>query len=196
MKIVAIGCAPTSIGFAYRLQELKAQGVDEAADMELLVLEQNATPGGLSCTVKDEKGYLWDMGGHITFSHNFPYYEKATREAVDEWNTLQRNCLVDMNNLYGEKGIHLVPYPAQFAVPLFPEAVKKRSSIWVGTRVAKLPQEKLEELCAMDDNALKSADFGWGPNAQFNFPKYGGTGAVWKNLCEKLPSEWFQYNSK
>ncbi|KAL3099206.1 hypothetical protein niasHS_000814 [Heterodera schachtii] len=249
MKIVAIGCAPTSIGFAYRLQQLKADGIEEAADIELLVLEQNPTPGGLSCTVTDEKGFLWDMGGHITFSHNFPYYENATHEAVDEWNTLQRNCLVDMNHLYGEKGIHLVPYPAQFAVPLFPDAVKKQclkelkqryenkeiksppenfeewvlhhfgpqildvffnpyskkvwtvkpskmSPIWVGTRVAKLPQEKLEELCSMDANVLKNADFGWGPNAQFNFPKYGGTGAVWKNMTEKLPSEWFKYNSK
>lgn len=61
------------------------------------------------------------MGGHITFSHNFPYYEKATRWAVDEWNQLQRNCLVDMNYLFGKDGIHLVPYPAQFAVPLFPK---------------------------------------------------------------------------
>jgi hypothetical protein len=65
------------------------------------------------------------MGGHITFNHNFPYYENATRWAVEEWNSLQRNCLVDMNYLYGEKGIHLVPYPAQFAVPLFPDDVKQ-----------------------------------------------------------------------
>lgn len=86
---------------------------------------QEAYPGGLSCTITDEKGFLWDMGGHITFSHNFPYYEKATREAVEEWNTLQRNCLVDMNYLYDKKGIELVPYPAQFAVPLFPDKVKK-----------------------------------------------------------------------
>jgi hypothetical protein len=44
------------------------------------------------------------MGGHITFSHNFPAYERATRESVDEWNSLLRNCMVDMNYLYGEKG--------------------------------------------------------------------------------------------
>ena len=33
--------------------------------------------------------------------------------------------MVDMNYLFDTKGVHLVPYPAQFAVPLFPEAVKK-----------------------------------------------------------------------
>lgn len=28
------------------------------------------------------------------------------------------------------------------------------SSLWVGTRVAKLPQEKLESLCAMNTDEL------------------------------------------
>ena len=156
---------------------------------------------------------------------------------------------MDVNYLFEEeKGIHLVPYPAQFAVPLFPDACKRRcmedlkeryenqptgfpdnfeewilmhfgpeilsaffkpytmkvwtvdpvemSPGWVGTRVAKLPQEKLEELCDMDADELKKTDFGWGPNASFSFPKYGGTGAVWSQMAEKLPSEWFQYNSQ
>lgn len=74
----------------------------------------------------DAKGFLWDMGGHITFNHNYPYYEKATQWAVDDWNKLARNCMVDMNYLYDKKGIHLVPYPAQFAVPLFPDEVKNK----------------------------------------------------------------------
>ncbi|KAI1733110.1 flavin containing amine oxidoreductase domain-containing protein [Ditylenchus destructor] len=248
MKIVAIGAAPTTLGVAYRLNELKQTNPEAAADVELLILEQESVPGGLSCTVTDEKGFLWDMGGHITFSHNFPYYEKATRWAVDDWNDLNRNCLVDMNYLFDKKGIHLVPYPAQFAVPLFPENIKKEclkdlkeryentnqvypenfedwimahfgptildiffkpytrkvwtveplkmSPNWVGSRVAKLPQEKLESLCAMDNEELSKADFGWGPNATFSFPTYGGTGAVWKHMAEKLPQNWFRYNSQ
>ncbi|KAI6239659.1 Amino-oxidase domain-containing protein [Aphelenchoides fujianensis] len=231
-RIVAIGAAPTSLGFAYRLHELQQEGSKEANDVELI----EAVPGGLSCTVTDEAGFLWDMGGHITFSHNFPYYEKATRWAVDEWNSLQRNCLVDMNYLFDKRGIHLVPYPAQFAERYesppqntpenFEEWIlnhfgptildcffkpytrkvwtvdtAKMSPNWVGTRVAKLPQEKLESLCAMDPEELEAtsvqkADFGWGPNASFSFPKYGGTGAVWKQMAGKLPQKWFRYESR
>ncbi|CAJ0920873.1 unnamed protein product, partial [Mesorhabditis belari] len=247
-RIVTIGAAPTALGAAFRLNDLKNQGVKEAEDVEILCLEQESFAGGLSCTVEDDKGFLWDMGGHITFNHNFPYYEAATKWAVDEWNNLTRNCQVDMNYLYGEKGIHLVPYPAQFAVPLFPDSVKegclkdlkeryekepegtpenfeewvmkhfgptildtffrpytkkvwtvdpvKMSPNWVGTRVAKLPQEKLEELCAMNQDELAKADFGWGPNSVFTFPKYGGTGNVWNSMCKKLPENWFKFNSK
>lgn len=73
--------------------------------------------------------FLIILGGHITFSHNFPYYERATRWAVSEWNSLQRNCLVDMNYLYNTDGIKLVPYPAQFAVPLFPDEIKSKCLI-------------------------------------------------------------------
>uniref|UniRef100_A0AC35GAR3 Amine oxidase domain-containing protein n=1 Tax=Panagrolaimus sp. PS1159 TaxID=55785 RepID=A0AC35GAR3_9BILA len=248
MKIVVIGTAPTALGFAYRLNELKKKNFVEVKNVELIMLEQESFAGGLSCTAVDENGFLWDMGVHITFSQNFPYYDKAIREAVQELNSLQRNCSVDMNCMFGENGIHLVPYPAQFAVPLFPEKDKqnclaelkeryenksdvrpvtfedwvlknfgptihdsffkpymrkiwtietsKMTPVWVGSRVAKLPQEKLESLCAMNKEDLVKADFGWGPNAYFTYPKYGGIGAVWRQIAEKLPKNWFKYNSK
>lgn len=51
MKIVAIGCAPTTLGLAYRLAELKKEGGEGADQVELLVLEQAAEAGGLSGTV-------------------------------------------------------------------------------------------------------------------------------------------------
>ncbi|VDO14761.1 unnamed protein product [Haemonchus placei] len=72
----------------------------------------------------------------------------------------------------------------------------KMSPNWVGTRVAKLPQEKLEELCAMSQEELSTADFGWGPNSCFTFPKYGGTGNVWNSMAKKLPENWFKYSTK
>uniref|UniRef100_A0A915MUH0 Amino_oxidase domain-containing protein n=1 Tax=Meloidogyne javanica TaxID=6303 RepID=A0A915MUH0_MELJA len=165
MRIVCIGCAPTTLGFAYRLNEIIKEGIEDVDDIELIVLEKEMKPGGLSGTIRDEHGFLWDMGGHITFSHNFPYYEKATKEAVKEWNNLERNCMVDLNYLYGESGINLVPYPAQFAVPLFPEETKRKC---------------LSELKQRYED----------------FPKYGGTGAVWEKMEQMLPSKWFKYGTK
>ena len=40
MKIVTIGAAPTALGLAYRLNELKNENAEEAKDVELLMLEQ------------------------------------------------------------------------------------------------------------------------------------------------------------
>lgn len=40
MKIIAIGAAPTTLGFAYRLNELKQSNPKETAEFELLILEQ------------------------------------------------------------------------------------------------------------------------------------------------------------
>jgi protoporphyrinogen oxidase len=51
MKILAIGCAPTSLGFAYRLNELKNERAEGADEVELIILEQHSLPGGLSGTV-------------------------------------------------------------------------------------------------------------------------------------------------
>jgi protoporphyrinogen oxidase len=40
MRIVVIGAAPTGLGAAYRLNELKSIRPEEAKDVELLILEQ------------------------------------------------------------------------------------------------------------------------------------------------------------
>jgi protoporphyrinogen oxidase len=40
MKIVVIGAAPTGLGAAYRLNELKQTHPEETADVELCILEQ------------------------------------------------------------------------------------------------------------------------------------------------------------
>ncbi|KAL3985987.1 NAD(P)-binding Rossmann-like domain family protein [Acanthocheilonema viteae] len=208
MRIVVIGAAPTGLGVAYRLYQLQKSNVDVAKHVEFIVLEKELSPGGLSRTIMDENGFFWDMGGHITFDHNFPYYTEAICWAINEWNILTRNCQVDISYMFDEKGLHLVPYPVQYAIPLFPASIKKKcledlrerlrkpkklnpsknfdewinenfgptlrnyffkqytqkvwtvkpdqmNPVWVGTRVAKIPYEKLEKLCAMDEKHLQ-----------------------------------------
>jgi len=51
MRIVCIGCAPTTLGFAYRLNEIIKEGIEDVDDIELIVLEKEMKPGGLSGTV-------------------------------------------------------------------------------------------------------------------------------------------------
>lgn len=95
MKIVIVGAGPCGLGAAYRINELlNGELADKKDEIMVKVLEKEPFAGGLSRTVVDDKGFLWDMGGHITFHHNFPYYQNAVKWAVDEWNDLKRNCQV------------------------------------------------------------------------------------------------------
>jgi UDP-galactopyranose mutase len=62
-----IGAGPTGLGAARRLAELGCGS--------FLVLEQNAYAGGLAASFKDAKGYTWDIGGHVVFSH-YEYFDR------------------------------------------------------------------------------------------------------------------------
>jgi protoporphyrinogen oxidase len=42
----------------------------------------------------------------------------------------------------------------------------------------------------------KRDDVGWGPNATFKFPLYGGTGAIWNGLFAQLPRQRCQFNDE
>jgi protoporphyrinogen oxidase len=49
--------------------------------------------GGLACTDITPEGFLFDMGGHVIFSH-YQYFDelidKAVGSGADFWNTLER----------------------------------------------------------------------------------------------------------
>lgn len=50
---------------------------------------------------------------------------------------------------------------------------------WVGERVA------VTDLARVTENVLfEKDDLSWGPNSTFRFPKYGGTGGIWKQVAE------------
>jgi protoporphyrinogen oxidase len=66
-KILIIGAGPTGLGAAYRLQELGYK--------DWQIFEKNNYVGGLSASFKDDKGFTWDMGGHVIFS-NYNYFDK------------------------------------------------------------------------------------------------------------------------
>lgn len=76
-KILIIGAGPTGLGAATRLQEL--------GHREWEIVEATDTVGGLARTVRDEKGFLWDLGVHINFSH-YQHYDNLMLSLEDfEW---------------------------------------------------------------------------------------------------------------
>jgi protoporphyrinogen oxidase len=68
---------------------------------------QAAEAGGLACTAVTPQGFLFDMGGHVIFSH-WEFFDQLLDAAVgaDGWNTLQRVSYVHIKNKW-------VPYPFQ-----------------------------------------------------------------------------------
>ena len=97
-KIVILGTGPCGLGAAWRLQELKHQNFK--------IFEKLSYPGGLASAFIDEKGFTWDIGGHIQFSH-YKYFDELMDYLLKgEWITHERESWVWIKGRF-------VPYPLQ-----------------------------------------------------------------------------------
>src|SRR2546426_10202841 len=72
-RIVIIGAGPTGLGAAYRLREL---GYENWA-----IYEELKDVGGHSTSHVDRKGFVWDEGGHVIFSH-YPYFDRVVDQML------------------------------------------------------------------------------------------------------------------
>jgi len=110
-KYLIIGSGPTGLGAAYRLKEL---GVTD-----FHIIEKESYIGGLATSFVDEKGFTWDVGGHVQFSH-YTYFDKLMKQALGEegWLNHQRESWVWMKNRF-------VPYPFQNNIRYLP-----KESMW------------------------------------------------------------------
>jgi protoporphyrinogen oxidase len=98
MKILILGAGCTGLGAAYRLHEL--------GHTDFLVLEGNAYPGGLAASFTDEKGFTWDIGGHVQFSH-YDYFDRLMDQALGAaWLSHVRQSYIWIRERF-------VPYPFQ-----------------------------------------------------------------------------------
>lgn len=97
-KILIIGAGPCGIGAAWRMKELGEQS--------FTVIEQKPHVGGLASTFKDARGFLWDIGGHVVFSH-YPYFTNVMDEVLPGgWNFFERNSFFIWNGQW-------IRYPIQ-----------------------------------------------------------------------------------
>lgn len=229
-RVLILGAGPTGLGAAWRLQEL--------GHSDWRVLEARAGPGGLASSVVDSRGFTWDLGGHVHFSH-YADYDRVLDEVLgpEGWLSHARSAFVRLQGFD-------VPYPFQHNLHRLPESVRVRAieglvraagsdtdpslspdfahwlratfgaplcelffepynrkvwshpledmgCSWVGERVALPDRERLE---AQLQNPADATD--WGPNRSFRFPSRGGTGAIWRAVCNRLPRERFRFGAR
>lgn len=227
-RFLILGAGPTGLGAAHRLKEL---GVSD-----FLLLEQSGHPGGLAASFTDDKGFTWDIGGHVQFSH-YRYFDDLMLKALgaEGWLRHQRESWAWMSGRF-------VPYPVQNNIRYLPkdqmwacldgiitanlesEPAKPRnfrewilsrfgpglsevfmfpynfkvwayppeelSHTWVGERVA------VTDLRRVAKNILfEQDDLSWGPNNTFQFPKHGGTGAIWSNVAQAIGAAHLRYHT-
>lgn len=108
MKILILGGGPAGLGAAWRLNEL--------GHRDWHLLEANDYAGGLASSFRDENGFVWDIGGHVQFSH-YEYFDALMHELIpkEEWLTHQRESWVWLRDRF-------VPYPFQNNIRCLPPA--------------------------------------------------------------------------
>lgn len=107
-RIVILGAGPTGLGAGYRLAE---KGHDDWD-----IFEKNAYLGGHATSFRDEKGFTWDIGGHIIFSH-YPYYDRMVERVLgDKVLSHERESWVRLMGTF-------IRYPFQNNFQFLPEEV-------------------------------------------------------------------------
>ncbi|MBF0099385.1 MAG: FAD-dependent oxidoreductase [Desulfobacterales bacterium] len=110
MKILILGGGPCGLGAAFRLSELQHQ------DWKLF--EKNNYWGGLSTSFTDHEGFVWDVGGHVLFSH-YPYFDNVMVTVLnpkDEWLYHEREAWIYMQDRF-------IPYPIQNNIRHLPKDI-------------------------------------------------------------------------
>ncbi len=98
-RVVIVGAGPAGLGAAYRLEEL--------GHVDYVILEARDHPGGLATSVIDARGFTWDVGGHVHFSH-YDYYDRVVDQLLGD-----RRVYREREAWIWFKG-RFVPYPFQY----------------------------------------------------------------------------------
>lgn len=107
-RVVIIGAGPTGLAAGYRLREL---GYENFA-----MFESRYKVGGLASSERSPNGFIYDIGGHVLFSH-YRYFDQLFDRLIgDEYQELQRESWVWMFDRF-------LPYPFQNNIKYLPRDV-------------------------------------------------------------------------
>ena len=165
-KVVIIGGGPTGLGAAYRLHEL---GYDN-----WVLYEKSDHVGGHSTSHVDPKGFVWDEGGHVIFSH-YPYFDKLIDDMLGK----------EVHERIRESWVYLkdvcVPYPFQNNLRYLPKELQV--SCLIGA--AKAAASRNGNAANFRDWTLST--FGEGIAETFMFPY---NSKVWTTPLERMSKGW------
>ena len=165
IKYLIIGAGPTGLGAAHKLKELGCN--------DFLVLERHNHAGGLAASFTDDKGFTWDIGGHVVFSH-YDYFDTLMNSLLkDDCLEHERESWVRSNNTW-------VPYPFQNNIRYLPNDAR-----WDCVREL-LPGHRTE---TKPDNFAQWIDhiFGKGIGEHFMHPY---NFKVWATPPERRQCDW------
>ena len=107
-RIVIIGGGPTGLAAGYRLRELGYTNFS--------ILESRHKVGGLASSERSPNGFIYDIGGHVLFSH-YEYFDRLfDRLMGDDYQELLRESWVWMFDRF-------LPYPFQNNIKFLPKEV-------------------------------------------------------------------------
>lgn len=105
-RIIIIGAGPTGLGAGFRLKEL---GYENWA-----IIEKESYIGGLSASLKDDKGFIWDKGGHVLFSH-YKYFDNIVKRLLgNDYIDHERKAYIYSMDKW-------IPYPFQNNIRYLPK---------------------------------------------------------------------------
>lgn len=107
VKYLILGAGPTGLGAGFRFKESEEES--------FLLCEGSDRVGGLATSYRDEKGFVWDIGGHIQFSH-YHYFDKLMDLALgkDGWHHHKRESWIWLKDRFA-------PYPLQNNIRYLPK---------------------------------------------------------------------------
>src|SRR5690625_6648398 len=80
-RFLIIGAGPSGLGAALRREQL---------GQDYLVVDALADVGGMEGSVIDERGFTWDLGGHVLHS-NFEFFDQSISDSDVLLITVRRN---------------------------------------------------------------------------------------------------------
>lgn len=158
---------------------------------------QNALPDGWLHHVRESWVWMYDRFVPYPFQNNLWRLPESEQKKCVEGliaaqkriGSLPANFGEWIDQSFGEGIASIFMRPYNYKVWAYqPEAMSYQ---WIGERVARVDLERVQK-----NIAEKKDDVSWGPNATFQFPKRGGTGAIWKSVAKMTGEDKIKYNAE